>query len=492
LEERAIHSDPRRQRPLEQARRLTPPRRTTRRYLGPIVIVGLSLLLAGRVLLGGGPEPTPAAPLAAPDPTVEIADAVPQLEDPADAPSAPPPDPRVVAQQRLREAVFAPFRGLAGRFGIAVKDLGSGHTVLLNEALSFQAASLYKLPVMYEVFKLREWGLLTFREELTIGAEDAAMDLGSLSWPVGTRLTVGTALERMVTISDNTTAFMLARKVGAWRINEDVVDLGMSQTSVRGGNLATSAGDMLNLLELIARGRAIDEESSAEMVYLMARQQIRDRIPMLMPPEATVANKTGNWERAVHDVAIVYAPRATFIIALLSDGIADQEGVNWAMARAARNVYDLVGERDFETQAMPPLPATGSPSYAVAVKLPPTAAPARAVAAPAQLGGAATQAAPTAAPLSAVTPSQPAAPPRATAPPREAAAPTAISLPTRPPPPAPTATPALAPTAGAASRATPRPTRTPRPGNTPTSGATTAPILAPGTVNILSTPEKPR
>ena len=467
-----------------------------RRYLGPIVIVGLALLLAGRVLLGGGPEPTPTAPLAppaplaAPDPPAAIADAVPQLEATADTPSAPPPDPRVVAQQRLREAVFAPFRGLAGRFGIAVKDLGSGQTVLLNEALSFQAASLYKLPVMYEVFKLREWGLLTFREELTIGAEDAAMDLGSLPWPVGTRLTVGTALERMVTLSDNTTAFMLARKVGAWRINEDVVDLGMFQTSVRGGNLATSAADMLNLLELIARGKAIDEESSAEMVHLMARQQIRDRIPMLMPPEATVANKTGNWEQAVHDVAIVYAPRATFIMALLSDGIADQEGVNWAMARAARNVYDLVGERDFETQAMPPLPPSSSASYAVAVKLPPTVAPARAAAAPAQSGGA-TQAAPTTAPLSVVSPSQPAAPPRATTPPREASAPTASSLPTRPPP-APTATPALAPTAGAASRATPRPTRTPRPGNTSNPGATAAPILAPDTVNILATPEKPR
>jgi len=32
-----------------------------------------------------------------------------------------------------------------------------------------------------------------------------------------------------------------------------------------------------------------------------------------------VANKTGNWEAAAHDVAIVYGPRSTFVIALLSD-----------------------------------------------------------------------------------------------------------------------------------------------------------------------------
>ena len=57
---------------------------------------------------------------------------------------------------RLREAVFGPFRSVHGRFGIVVKDLATGYEVRLNDHYSFQAASLYKLPVMYEVFKLRD------------------------------------------------------------------------------------------------------------------------------------------------------------------------------------------------------------------------------------------------------------------------------------------------------------------------------------------------
>ena len=372
------------------------------------------------------------------DPTAVIAQAVPtEATTAASAASAAAPDPRVVARQRMREAVFAPFRGLEGRFGIAVKDLGSGETVLLNESIVFQAASLYKLPVMYEVFKLREDGLLSFREEMTISPEDAAMDLGSLPWPIGTRITVGTALERMVTISDNSGAFMLARKAGAGRINDDVAELGLDFTSIRGERLSTTAGDMLRLLELIARGKAVDAETSAEMVHLMARQQIRDRIPLLLPPEVTVANKTGNWEAAIHDVGIVYAPRATIAIAFLSDGVVDHEGVYNAMARAARNLYELAEDTGFDTRPEPTLPPATTGSYEAQPRLPPptptrvpaTRPPATAIPPSAvPPTRAPVQAAPTSTPVPA-TPTARRAAPTATAAP---AAPTAASKEPRP------------------------------------------------------------
>ena len=102
------------------------------------------------------------------------------------------------------------------------------------------------------------------------------------------------------------------------------------------------------------------------MVHLMARQQVRNRIPVLMPPEATVANKTGNWEAAAHDVAIVYGPRSTFVIALLSDGIADFDGLYLAMATAARNVYDLANDPSFGSSSSPALPRSLVASYQVA------------------------------------------------------------------------------------------------------------------------------
>jgi beta-lactamase class A len=55
------------------------------------------------------------------------------------------------------------------------------------------------------------------------------------------------------------------------------------------------------------------------MEELLLRQQIRDRIPAGIPSDVPVGNKTGNQPDATHDVAIVYAPSGTYVLAVLSD-----------------------------------------------------------------------------------------------------------------------------------------------------------------------------
>lgn len=381
--ERAIPAVVPRRRLPDQVRPLLPPPRSNRRYVGPVVLALLVVGLVAFVLWpAAAPPPVPAeaetdAQLSQAESTAVAIDvnspvkAVPvQATQAPTEPAAPTPDPRAVNAEKLREAVFAPFRGVQGRFGIYVKDLATGQIVALNERFPFQSASLYKLPVMYEVFKLRDLDLFRLNEEMTIGPDDAEMDLGSLPWPVGTRITIGTALDRMVTISDNSGAFMLAKKVGSPRINEDMASMGLTHTHIRGDDLQTSAYDMARLLELIARGQAISRGTSAEMVHLMARQQVRNRIPVKLPSEATVANKTGNWEGAAHDVAIVYGPRSTFVIALLSDGITDFDELYGAMSTASRNVYDLVNDPSFGSSADPPLPRSTVANYVTPVRLP--------------------------------------------------------------------------------------------------------------------------
>ena len=160
-----------------------------------------------------------------------------------------------------------------------------------------------------------------------------------------------------------------------------MADLGLTRTEIRGDELSTSPLDMLRLLEDLAAGQAIDGSTSAEMVHLMSRQRVRNRIPSLLPPEAVAANKTGDWEDAAHDVGIVYAPRATFIVALLSDGIADHLAVYNAMSQAARNLYDLTEKADFPTRPDPVLPTIplDADGYASAPHLPPPPPPPTAI-----------------------------------------------------------------------------------------------------------------
>jgi beta-lactamase class A len=75
---------------------------------------------------------------------------------------------------------------------------------------------------------------------------------------------------------------------------------------------------MALLLEMMARRQAVDQKSSEEMIALLARQRINNRIPALLPRGLQIAHKTGEWENATHDVGVVYAPKGTYVIALMS------------------------------------------------------------------------------------------------------------------------------------------------------------------------------
>ena len=351
-----MQTAPRRRRTRPQARPISP--RISLGRLCAILAIGALVGASAGLLSARRERQDPAGPSAvvAATASAQALVATAEREVIAQPPPGPTPDLEALADQRMREAVLGPFAGLSGRLGIAASDLGSGRTVLLNEQDSFEAASLYKLPVMYEVFRQRETGGLRFGEELTIGPEDAAFDLGTLFWPIGTRITVGTALERMITISDNSSAVMLTQLVRAQRINESMLALGLRQTAIERDHLSTSALDMLRLLELLARGRAVDGPTSGEMIRLMARQEVRNRIPALLPPEATVANKTGDWGGAAHDVGLIYGPRVTLALVFLSEDIADREAVYAAMARAARELDDLVNDPGVATRPYPPAP----------------------------------------------------------------------------------------------------------------------------------------
>jgi beta-lactamase class A len=302
-----------------------------------------------------------APPVVATSPPVEAV----AVSAPAAPAAASSQDPMLA----LAEAIQKEIAISNGRFGIAIKDLGSGQTILMNDRMSFSAASLFKLPVMYEAFRQRQTGNLNFDSELTVTDTMAQYDLGTLAWPIGTRVTVGTALERMIIASDNVSAVMLLQLIGANQINQEMAALGLESTSIGGSRLSTSARDMMTLMEMITTGKAIDEKTSAEMLHLMRRQLVRNRIPALLPAETPVGNKTGNWEDYAHDVGMVFSPKSTYAIAVLTQGAGEVDGAHTAIARISRMAYDQFNRADFNTTPIR-MPLETTPSYASVPRVP--------------------------------------------------------------------------------------------------------------------------
>ena len=259
------------------------------------------------------------------------------LAVPTDRPAWLPTPSRDEALQSELEAYLD---GKVGTYGLAACDLDSGRTVFVNGDRIFSPASTYKLLVMYRVFQEVDQGTLSLSGDLTITENDAVEDIepdGGL-WP-GTTVTVGDALEAMITLSSNTAAYALVRRVGGWgALEAAAADLQMGQTVVNGG-FATSPADMLRFLVLLDRGQLAGEQTTRAMIGLLLRQTVNDRLPALLPSEAQVAHKTGELPGVRNDVGIIYSPSGRIAIAVFSQDVDEQEAVS-VIAELTRRVYE--------------------------------------------------------------------------------------------------------------------------------------------------------
>ena len=298
-------------------------------------------------------EPSPALAVTLPSPTsVPTVAATPTARPRRAAFATPRAVPNVAFASPVNDAPSTALTSLIerfvqtkeGRYGVAVKNLKTGEIALYKATEQFEAASLYKLNLMYGAFELAGKGELSLDDQMTV-TEMAATGYGDgdATLEVGETVSVREAVERAITVSDNTCAHALLEKLPVWKINDSFKKLGLKQTEINAGT-RTSPQDMLRLMEMIADGKALSTDASRQMLTLLLRQEINDRLPLYLPEGVPVAHKTGNLTGLRHDAGIVYGPSGPYVIAVLVDGLKDElPGDNTAtddIADLSRAVYD--------------------------------------------------------------------------------------------------------------------------------------------------------
>jgi beta-lactamase class A len=218
-----------------------------------------------------------------------------------------------------------------GNVGIMVEDLTTGLSTSVNANAQMPAASTIKIPVMVEVFKRLEHGDFDLNRKVTLQASDRDWGSGDLcDAPAGSKYTVSRLLTLMITVSDNTATNMLIRLVHRGAINEEMSDLGLTQTSlhdyIRSEGpiryaLRSSANDMVKLMTAMARYQLIDEWSSREMIAIMSGQHHNGLIPVPLPKGMTIAHKTGELHDTLNDVGVVYLRSEPYAIAVMSTNL---------------------------------------------------------------------------------------------------------------------------------------------------------------------------
>jgi len=271
--------------------------------------------------------------------------------------AAPPNDKEAVLWGKLEAEIRDIDVHLDGVMGVAIQDLTTGHTFLLNPDEVLPQASSIKTVVLAELYRQHQVGRLKLDDPYTVNSADLVADshiMGGLT-PGVTRVTNRDLATMVVAVSDNSAANVLIDRVGMENVNAFLESLGLHQTRLRRKmmdlkaagegreNIATPR-EMMTLLERLFHSKVLNRPLTDDFFKVLATPK-DSWIPRYLPEDLKVANKPGSLEGVRNDSGVVFASRP-YVICVMTTFLRNERDGEEAIAqisRAAYRMFDRLG-----------------------------------------------------------------------------------------------------------------------------------------------------
>ncbi|HTH71796.1 MAG TPA: serine hydrolase [Candidatus Pristimantibacillus sp.] len=205
-----------------------------------------------------------------------------------------------------------------GDYAIAVVAPG-GPAANANGDKAFEAASTYKLFIAYAIFQQINSGAMSWSDQI-FGGNDAKA-----------------CFELMIVHSNNDCTYAFGDRIG-WQAVDDMMDrIGLHNTQVKYFDNITTANDLALYLTKLQNGTLLNASDTQQLLGYMKRQQYRDGIPA--GTGVPVADKVGFLNGLFHDAGIVYGPKGTYVLVIMSNNS------SWSqLADAAKQVHNFLSK----------------------------------------------------------------------------------------------------------------------------------------------------
>ncbi len=251
----------------------------------------------------------------------------------------------------------------AGNFdaGLSIWHLESGEKLDINGDQPFPMASVFKIPVLAAAGLQIEQGRLNLDTRILLRDEDKSVGSGVLQFfQSGVSPTFRDLLTLMIIISDNTATDMNVALLGgpqvieqamrqlglqnihlkmdcktllsylwpedirskpleeirAWADANDIVRDGLTFSLTEDNNIS-SAIDMSALVYKLYQGEVVGGALRDELMDILLRQQLNQRLPRFLPPGVKSAHKTGTIAGNANDSGILYVSDNSHVIVTL-------------------------------------------------------------------------------------------------------------------------------------------------------------------------------
>lgn len=265
----------------------------------------------------------------------------------------------------LQDSLLARVAQVPGAaVGIVYVDPSRGDTLAVNADSSFHAASTMKVPVLIELFRWQDEGLLNVDSSMVLRNEfRSVFDGSTYSLPnssdsdsslyaqVGSAVQLRELARVMIVRSSNLATNALIDTLGAAAIQATTDSLGAPGMRVLRGvedlkafeagmSNSTTARALANLFLAIEEGRAASPDATEQMLDILLAQELNRQIPAGLPAGTPVAHKTGSITAIMHDAGIVYPEgRDPYVLVILTGGIQDPDTARTLAADLTRLVH---------------------------------------------------------------------------------------------------------------------------------------------------------
>ena len=258
-------------------------------------------------------------------------------------------------------------QSLSGKFGVFFKDLNTGVSCGTNINEVFPTASMAKVYILAELYKLAYEGKIDLDQRLEFKASNKSAGSGVLSeLTPGFSLTIRDYALLMMNISDNAAADICYHLTGSGNIEKDIlIPFKLEKTQINMDfrtmlnvycgvpedtepddfqsaidkkykdepsftlrnyrpyietlehDDVTSPKDLGSFFEILYKGQWVNEDVSEQIIDVMKKCQTNSRIPKLLPPGVAVTHKTGSMDKLANDGGIVYTRKGDYILIMM-------------------------------------------------------------------------------------------------------------------------------------------------------------------------------
>ena len=282
--------------------------------------------------------------------------------------------------------------GSSAEMAVSARHLESARQIAIDADRVFPLCSVLKIPVLVDAFRQMAAGRFALDDRWELTTAEKNLPSGILVFcDDGLAPTVRDLLTLMIIISDNTATDMVLHRLGAGSVTGVMHSLGLTDIHVpmtireifddlmpsadptqdmlalataprnRDGRCYSLGADndvgtpaaLTELLARIWRREIVSRAACDEMLKILLKQQLNDRLPRYLPPGTPFAHKTGTLPGIRNDSGILYASENSHVAvtvfcrwddaAVADDPIASREqpeAIDQAFGRIGRRLYD--------------------------------------------------------------------------------------------------------------------------------------------------------